>query len=123
MTNRTSYADAGTAQRYLCQRVAVAGITSLERRVVLAVLAYTASWSKTEDTVALSRIADYLGLGSSADVGRALGRLADAGLILYQAGRGSRVSRVGLPLPPDGWQDRTASPRGALSEALRKDWV
>lgn len=91
------------AGRLAQSRAAAAGLRSVELRVFGAVVSLTVMWTKLVDEVYIVQVAELAGIGGSEknmrrEAGRALGRLAELGIITYApaAGRGQR-SRIGLP--------------------------
>lgn len=106
---RVPYAVAGAAGRDVLQLAAsLSGsdrLNATEWRVLAAVVAHTALFSRLEDKLAHRTIAEWIGLELTAANGRrvkrALRRLADLGLVSYRPGEstpavGRRSSTVGL---------------------------
>lgn len=96
MTDQVTYGVAADAGRESFARARRAGC-SLEEHVVLeAVVSLTALCSKLTNDVAVAVIAERAGLHPK-NAARALRRLRDLGVIVYEGGKGrGNVSRVGL---------------------------
>ena len=110
---RVPYSTAGRHARYAKHRAALLRLSSMERRVLDAVLAFTTDYSKLADHVYSHQLAAFVGLDPTnrsqrGRVGAALRVLSGHGVVLYRPGVGRSPSLVALPEPPDGWADPTA---------------
>jgi hypothetical protein len=82
-------------------------LRAVELRVAFAVVKLTVMWSKLEECIALADLGTEAGIGGSEEyrskeVGRAVRRLAQLGIVTYTPGDGrGHVSRIGLPRAPD----------------------
>jgi hypothetical protein len=109
-SERDSYAECGEATRAAIE-VANVRCTRFELRVLGAVIALTTSYSRLTDKVAATQIARYVYGPERATTSaqrdratKALRELADAGIVVYEPGRGrSSVATIGLPeIQPPG---------------------
>ena len=116
MGERVKFRVALDAARQATERVLRNSVTPRQLRVFLAVLDFTAHWSKLEENVKLARIAELAGVEGQdvrerdKRVAEDLRRLAAIGAIVYRAGSGRTTSTIGLhpsetgskPTPSDG---------------------
>ena len=94
---RSRYSEASAAMRRALLRADGAELTGREWRTLGAVLILTASYSRTSDYVYVADVA-RLTTVDERHVRRALHRLAELGVILWEPGRGrSKPSLLGLP--------------------------
>ncbi len=108
---RDSIIVVGAAQRAAMAAMAAAepALSAKEHRVLTAVIGLTSSYSRLVDRYSLEQVADAAGLapGGNADTrrkeaSRALRRLRDRGIVVYEAGDGRRhCSLIGLPHPSE----------------------
>jgi hypothetical protein len=114
--NRVTYVEAGAAMRLAFERASTVGeargksrLNGSDWRVLAAVVALTASYSKLEDTVytgIVARMAGFRGPNEDTNARRArriLKKLASLGIIEYEPSRKLREpSIVRLPKPANG---------------------
>lgn len=101
---RTAYKIAASAGRETLERAAqaVPPLGRGEWKVLVAVIAFTALYSKVRDRVYVSQLRDFCGLTGSSYVGKILGKLADRQLIRYEPGIGTgKPSTIGLLSPTE----------------------
>jgi hypothetical protein len=116
---RVPYAEAGRAARYLLARAGTEDLTRRERKVLDAVVAMTATYSRIQAEVPSEAVCRFLGWDVTSksnrrNVGQALASLAQRDLIGYQPGKSRGVvSVVTLPAPPEGWTDPTVPEKGS----------
>ncbi len=96
---RAAYADVGARVREAQTRAVECGtLVGRDWRVLLAVIALVASWSRTEDTLTAQQIADAAGMDVR-NTQRVLARLVERGIIIREPSAGRRPSITGLPEP------------------------
>lgn len=99
--DRDAIADVGRALRPVLDAAAATNLTPRQYRVLMAVIRFTAAYSKLSDEVSLSQLEDCTHL-ERRHLRRTLHELGALGLIDYEPGespkgRRRKVSRVGLP--------------------------
>ena len=115
--SRVPYAEAAAAGRYVLERAnALSGpdaLTTRDRKVLDAVVTFTALWSKTEDRVYLAQLAafsfgaDQVSPWMIKRTRESLQRLSARGLVECSAPRGRPPAgagpayRIALPVPPE----------------------
>jgi hypothetical protein len=115
---RDSYVEVGAAIRQAAKRAVDARCNLTQHRVLAAVIALVASYSRLTDRVSLRQLAEFAGMGGKRpelEVARALAALADAGAVVYEPGIGKTPSRVGLPFPEEGAATLLSISRGGRS--------
>lgn len=108
MSGRVPYRVAGEAQRAANERAREHDLSAGDLAVLAAVLDQTTSYSKLDDHVRVADLAGLAGL-SVRQTQRALHRLAQADILVYQPGNGAgRLSYLAVPEADDDWR-RTSS--------------
>jgi hypothetical protein len=124
LRERVHYRCAGAAQRQATVRAALSSVTALLWRVLCVVFYLTTSYSKLTDRTSARQIAALVYgvepegvMGSQRErVSRALNRLADLGIIQYNAPLGGRYAGLVVTVPVDpnvaclGHVERTTCP-------------
>lgn len=96
---RDAYADVGVAIRQAHERARDAGdLTRRDWRVLSAIVALVASYSRLVDRLTVGQIAEAAGVDER-NTKRALARLRDRGVIVRAESRGRRPAETGLPQP------------------------
>jgi hypothetical protein len=114
VTDRVGFIHANAAARRSIDIATSANVGATDLRVLLAVISFTALWSRLSDHRSHSQIAEKAGLARSDDpkrqhstgnrqVSRSLKRLADLGAITYRPAQGrGHLSEIGLPKGDSG---------------------
>lgn len=116
--NRSSYADVGARTRQAIERAGAAGAPAHAMRALAAVVCHLTTYSKTEDTVSRSQLAQSVGVDTRT-ISRGMAWLSKHGVLEWKPGSsipgGARtVSRVAFP-PVTG--DRTDASTGDRTDA------
>lgn len=99
-SSRPSYARVGAAIRLAHERAVAAGdLTGRDWKVLSAVIALVASWSRLRDRIAVCQISQAAGVDER-NTKRALARLRDRGIITRGESAGRRAAETGLPAEP-----------------------
>jgi phage replication O-like protein O len=97
--SRDSYAYVGASIREAQARAIEAGdLVGRDWRVLLAIIALVASYSRTSDKITSQQIADAAGMDVR-HAKRSLARLIEHGIITRESTVGRRPARTGLPTP------------------------
>jgi hypothetical protein len=106
LRGRSSYAETGAAIRQAQQRAVTAGdLTGRDWKVLTAVFALVASYSRLTDRLTVSQLAAAAGVDERSTK-RSLARLRDRGVITRTESRGRRPAETGLP-PAQQWSATT----------------
>jgi len=102
VTGRCSYVEVGAAVRQAHERAAAAtGLTGRDWRVLSAIVALVASYSRLVDRLTAAQVADAAGCDPR-DARKSLARLRDLGIIVREESRGRRPAVTGLPAAQPG---------------------